>query len=143
MPFRINAPAIAHQAIAGEMILINLENGTYYSVRGSGAAILELVERGADRAGIVAALEVRHPAEADRVGPAVSLFLDTLLQEGLIRAHDAPDRARPAAAADDAIAIATAPFDDPQLEKYTDLKDLLFLDPVHEVTDAGWRTPER
>lgn len=141
MTFRINAPAIAHQAIAGEMILINLENGTYYSVRGSGAAILDLVERGADRAGIVAALEVRHPAEAGRVGPAVSQFLDTLLQEGLIRAHDAPDRARPAAAGD-AIAIATAPFDDPQLEKYTDLKDLLFLDPVHEVTDAGWRAPE-
>lgn len=139
MTFRINAPAIAHQTIAGEMILINLENGTYYSVRGSGAAILGLVERGLDRAGIVAVMQTRHPAEAGRIEDAVTTFLDTLLQEDLIRGHDAAGPPPTAVTVD---AIAAGPFDVPQLEKYTDLKDLLFLDPVHEVTDAGWRTPE-
>lgn len=140
MTLQINAPAIAHQAIAGEMILINVENGTYYSVRGTGAAILGLVERGLDRAGIVAAMQRRDPDEAGRIELAVTTFLDTLLQEELIREHDDAGQARTMQSDD---AIEAGPFDVPQLEKYTDLKDLLFLDPVHEVTDAGWRRPER
>ena len=136
--FRINTPAIAHQTIAGEMILINLENGTYYSARGSGAAILTLVDRGLGPAAIVSALQARHPADADRIEFAVTSFLESLLREGLIGGRDA------AGAGDSPIGDdpgTGGPFDDPQLEKYADLQDLLFLDPVHEVTEAGWRKP--
>jgi Coenzyme PQQ synthesis protein D (PqqD) len=137
--FRINTPAIAHQTIAGEMILINLENGTYYSVRGSGAAILTLIDRGLGPAAIVSALRARHPADAARIEFAVTSFLQSLLDEGLISGRDA-------AGAGDALVGDDAgtgdPFDDPRMDKYTDLQDLLFLDPVHEVTDAGWRKPE-
>lgn len=137
--FRINTPAIAHQTIAGEMILINLENGSYYSLRGSGVAILTLVDRGLGPAAIVSALQARHPADAVRIESAVTLFLESLLDEGLVVGRDA------AGAGDSPIgddAGTGEPFDDPQWEKYTDLQDLLFLDPVHEVTDAGWRKPE-
>jgi hypothetical protein len=137
--FRINTPAIAHQTIAGEMILINLENGTYYSVRGSGAAILTLVDRGLGPAAIVSALQARHPADAARIEFAVTSFLESLLDEGLIGGRDAAG-AGDAPVGDDA--GTGEPFDDPRMDKYTDLQDLLFLDPVHEVTDAGWRKPE-
>ena len=30
------------------------------------------------------------------------------------------------------------PFEPPSLETFTDMRDLLLLDPIHEVTDAGW-----
>lgn len=137
--FRINTPAIAHQTIAGEMILINLENGSYYSLRGSGVAILTLVDRGLGPAAIVSALQARHPADAARIESAVTLFLESLLAEGLIGRRDAAGAGDPPIGDD---AGTGEPFDDPQWEKYTDLQDLLFLDPVHEVTDAGWRKPE-
>ena len=30
------------------------------------------------------------------------------------------------------------PFVPPTLEKYTDMQDLVLLDPVHEVDERGW-----
>jgi hypothetical protein len=27
---------------------------------------------------------------------------------------------------------------DPKLEKYTDMEDLLLLDPIHDVQEVGW-----
>ncbi|MEO8486157.1 MAG: PqqD family protein [Betaproteobacteria bacterium] len=140
MTFRINTPAIAHQTIAGETILINLENGTYYSARGSGAAILSLVDRGLDGAAIVSVLRARHPADGARIEDAVTTFLDRLLHEALICERDAAAADGPPIGGDES---AGEPFADPELEIYTDLKDLLFLDPIHEVTEAGWRKPER
>ena len=29
-------------------------------------------------------------------------------------------------------------FEAPRLEKYTDMQDLVLLDPVHEVDEQGW-----
>jgi hypothetical protein len=31
-----------------------------------------------------------------------------------------------------------ARFVEPALNKYTDMQELLLLDPVHEVSEAGW-----
>jgi hypothetical protein len=30
------------------------------------------------------------------------------------------------------------PFEMPKLSKYTDMEDLLALDPIHEVDEMGW-----
>ena len=34
------------------------------------------------------------------------------------------------------------PYEPPQLEKYTDMQDLVLLDPVHEVDATGWPHPK-
>jgi hypothetical protein len=34
--------------------------------------------------------------------------------------------------------VAKKPFTDPVIEIYTDLQDLLLLDPIHDVDDRGW-----
>jgi hypothetical protein len=33
---------------------------------------------------------------------------------------------------------AAQPYQEPKLGKYTDMQELLLLDPVHEVDEAGW-----
>ena len=33
-------------------------------------------------------------------------------------------------------------FQEPALQKYTDMEDLLLLDPIHEVDDTGWPNPK-
>jgi hypothetical protein len=30
------------------------------------------------------------------------------------------------------------PFDEPLVERFTDMQNLLLLDPIHEVTEEGW-----
>jgi hypothetical protein len=41
----------------------------------------------------------------------------------------------------DATAGEPAAFEPPLLEKFTDMEDLLLLDPVHEVDGRGWPHP--
>ena len=45
--FRVNSPNVIHETIEGEVILIDLKTGTYYSLRDSGAAIWQSIEQGA------------------------------------------------------------------------------------------------
>ena len=45
--YRINSPPVIHQTLDGEVIVVNLDTGTYYSLVGTGAAIWDAVERGA------------------------------------------------------------------------------------------------
>ena len=34
------------------------------------------------------------------------------------------------------------PFEPPTLSKYKDMQDMLLLDPVHDVEEAGWPEPK-
>ena len=58
--------------------------------------------------------------------------MDELLAEGLIVHHELGERA-PADVPRSALEFAP-----PRLEKYSDLEDLLVLDPIHDVDEAGW-----
>ena len=65
-----------------------------------------------------------------------------LADEGLVVGAGASSGSTPrlVAIAQDATPQA---FDAPRLERYTDMQDLVLLDPVHQVDDTGWpRTKE-
>jgi len=142
---RINMAKVSYETIDGETLIINLENGNYYSLLGTGAEIWSMVERGAAVGDIVEALDRRYRGSRAAVEQAVDKFVADLHSEGLV-VHDqgpAPggtaepdlgtgvngDEARPA-------------FAVPALSKYTDMQDLLLLDPIHEVDEAGWPAPK-
>ena len=138
--FRVNAPQVIHEAIEGEVIIINLETGNYYSLKGSGASIWEVLHNSTaiDLEGVVDALAPRFDTPRAELEAALGRFVDELSAEGLLVGADAadePDTPRAAISADGA---AKQAFEQPVLEKYTDMQDLVLLDPVHEVDEAGW-----
>ena len=49
MRFRINKPHVINEIIDGEVVILNLDTGNYYSMDKSGADIWELIE---DNAGV-------------------------------------------------------------------------------------------
>lgn len=140
--YRVNAPTVAAETVDGEVLMINLESGNYYSLRDTAAAIWDGVEHGAPTAVIAAALGDRLPG-ADTAA-LVDDFLAELATEHLVVPLDATaDRVGgvdigagwtpPAPAAQSAAATP------PVLEKFTDMQHLILLDPVHEVDAAeGW-----
>lgn len=141
--FRVNAPQVIHEAIEGEVIIINLETGNYYSVKGSGASIWEVLHSSTaiDLEGVVDALAPRFETPRAELEAACSRFVDELSAEGLLVGADgagAPDTPPAAISACDGVKQA---FEPPKLEKYTDMQDLVLLDPVHEVDEAGWPQP--
>jgi hypothetical protein len=134
--YRINAPGVVSQVIDGEALLIAFESGAYYSARGSGGLIIDAILHDVTVDRIVARLSGARDGDAGAVHRHVTAFLEQLSAEGLIapRTVDAA-RARP----EEVWNTEPPPvFEPPVLEKYTDLEDLLLLDPIHDVDAAGW-----
>ena len=127
-------PQVIHETIDGETIIIDLVSGTYYSLQGAGAEIWNAVADGEGRDGVQARIAAAYAGEAGEIGAAVDGFLAELEAEGLIvsaSANGAAPGAPPAA-------TGSTPFAPPRLEKYTDMQDIILLDPVHKVDDRGW-----
>lgn len=129
-------PEIVHEVVDGEVIAIDLADGSYYSLAGSGPAVWELLGPGAGEAEISAALAARFEAEEDEIAAAVSVLLGQLREHGLI-VSETGTSATPATAGP----VEKEPFEAPRLERYTDMKDYFLLDPIHEVDTAGWPRP--
>jgi hypothetical protein len=133
-------PQVLHESIDGEVIAIDLATGTYYSLRGSAADIWQLLldTGGATPGELVRELEARYDDGISDHESSVTRFLAQLEQEGLLTA-DEPQAERSAAVPiAERNGILRRSFEPPQLEKYTDMQDLVLLDPVHEVDQSGW-----
>jgi hypothetical protein len=133
MRYRVNQPYVISETIEGETIVIHLTTGTYYSLQGTGAEVWESIAGAASAAEIAGDLAARYgidPAEAEA---AVTAVLGDLQAEDLIAPSEATARTASSSAAPTGGAFVA-----PTLSKYTDMQDLVLLDPVHEVTDAGW-----
>jgi hypothetical protein len=159
--YEVNAPAVISQTIDGEAVVIDLGSGCYYGLNPAASLIWDLLGAGLSAGEIAAALAGPHlagspggpaasrPAGSPAASPAevetaVRGLVDELLREGLIR----PRTGGPAADAGTAAVspVAGAPsLAKPVITKYSDMQDLLLLDPIHEVADSGWprKKPEQ
>jgi hypothetical protein len=129
----ITNPHVIHETIDGETIVIDLASGTYYSLRGVGPVIWNAIAAGESPDGVAQRLAEAYPGEP-AAAAAVQSFVAELQGEGLLVANGSTPAAAPAPPA----AAAPAAFVAPTLEKYTDMQDIILLDPVHQVGERGW-----
>jgi len=134
--FRVNGPKVVHETIDGEVVIIHLDTGCYYSLDGAGALIWDQLDHGASLAEAQTWLSQQFPASQPETASAVLRLAGELQAEDLI----VPLPNQPAAAPRQAGASGplAAVFQDPVLHKHTDMQDLLLLDPIHEVDETGW-----
>lgn len=118
---------IAHESLGGEVVVINVATGVYYSLSGTAAVIWDAMIAGAPTKAIASAFE----GGGAEVLEACAGFLDALVAEGLLVAAD--DGPKTAVAPQVA-----SPFEPPTFLKYTDMQAMLLADPIHEVTEKGW-----
>lgn len=138
--FRTNAPAVASEIIDGEAVIMNLRTGAYFSTRGSGSLLWSWIEQGIPEDALLRALGQSFPAADGEAAPALKAFLSQLLEHELIR--EVPLQG-PMPPPDPQIHPVSAPFVAPVLEVYTDMQDLLLLDPIHDVhEEEGWPAPK-
>jgi len=139
--FRIDSRKVVHETIDGEVILIHLETGNYYSLDGGGAEIWELVQRHGSAGGVVEELGRRHGDTDRRLAVTVRGLLHELAVEGLLEVEDPPVEDRNGETVPDESPYGAGTFPRPVLTRYTDMQDFLLVDPIHEVADSGW--PDR
>jgi hypothetical protein len=126
--YQIRLPQVVHETVDGEVVAIDFTTGSYYSLRGPAEAAWGALASGEPRSPeeIAEAVEERcgGPSDLDRVGS----FLDRLVNEGLL------ERTGPATGSPD------VDPGDLDFEKFSDMEELILLDPVHDVSEAGWPT---
>jgi Coenzyme PQQ synthesis protein D (PqqD) len=129
---RLNSPAVITESIDGEALVVNLESGCYYSLRGPAEEIWTLLLAGATAEEAAAAIAPAYGTNPETARSGVDALLEQLLADALVvdREDVTPD---------DTPVLRGGAWAQPALEKYTDMQELLALDPVHDVdAEAGW-----
>ena len=134
--FRVNEPNVVYEAFDEEIVLVNLETGNYYSVRGTGPAIWMELARGRGATEIVDTLQARYRGDPEPMAAAIADFARSLIDAELL--VDAANGVAVAAPEPVAEVADKLPFEPPVIESYADMQDLLMLDPIHDVDTAGW-----
>lgn len=129
--YRINTPQVLHEQFDNEVVLVNLENGNYYSLNASGSAILLLIAKGLSPDSIEKRCVDVDAALRDQVRD----LLTELLGEGLITPCDDTTFIKDEDETETAALDFSTP---PALQRFTDMQDLLLLDPIHDVDERGW-----
>ncbi len=139
--FKINSPHVVNEIIDNEVVIIDFDSGSYYSLDKTGATIWDLIQSGTTIADTIAAVADRYQSQRTDIEQAVIQLIRKLQQENLI----VPDQTTDAQGAGAVPGThpgggETAPivFEAPVLHKYTDMEELLLLDPIHDVDETGW-----
>jgi Coenzyme PQQ synthesis protein D (PqqD) len=135
--FRVNPIHVAHEIFeGGEVLAINLETGTYYSLPGISGQIWMWLVKGASLKDIRQALVELYEGERELIENEAERFIDTLKAENLISSDEVSAISTPILPSKNQ--ADQKPFVIPTMEKYSDLQELLLLDPIHETDAAGW-----
>ena len=137
MLYQTNHSHVINEIIDGEAIIINLASGNYYSLDSVGSQIWALLEQPRTADEVAAILVGRYDASEEVIRRAVENLLERLAVEELVERED--DQPSPASSVPSHPPTnGRLPFKDPTFEKFTDMQDLILLDPVHEVGSRGW-----
>lgn len=136
--FQVTGPKIVHEVFDDEVVIINLDTGTYYSVDGVAAEVWSRID-GETVTEIVDDLTNRYGTGEQEVAPFVMRFLDELQSEGLIvPAETLRERTGEGRNTTAQVRRGNGRFQAPVLRKFDDMQELLLLDPIHDFDDAGW-----
>ena len=132
----LNSPHVVHETIDGETILLHLKTGNYYSFDGIGA----LIWRNVIEVGSIENLiktKVLDPEQKQKTED----FIESLVGEDLLKKGPLGD-ASSNNVSDELSSLVKGAIDQfkaPVLKKYSDMQELLLLDPIHDVeVSEGW-----
>ena len=133
--YQLKTKSIIHELLDDEIILANLDTGTYYSIRESGVPIWQMLMMNQGKQGIMNALLQHYPHIAEaKIHTETEAHLQQLLNADILTANTQENTVPP-----DEKLLAWAPeYHSPLFEQYDDMKNLLMLDPIHEVDEQGW-----
>lgn len=139
--YQPNSPAVASEVIDGEAVIMHLKSGKYFSAAASGGFIWACIERQQPVDHIAELFVQQYAATREQAKTAVDSFINDLLTEDLIR--EVSDKQPPALLSLEDLGGTESRkvFMNPALNVYSDMQDLLLLDPIHDVDEVGWPTP--
>ncbi|MCX7121762.1 MAG: PqqD family protein [Gammaproteobacteria bacterium] len=134
--YKIPSLEIIHDLLVDEIIIANLETGIYYSIRGIGILIWQLLLSGKTLNNIAQSLSQKYKTPLTEIQDGLNAFLAELINEKLLTAdYDLKDEKN---TSEDATFFYPEEYSHYVLEKYDEIKNLLLIDPIHAVGEQGW-----
>lgn len=121
-----NEPHIVSKIMDGEAILINLQTGVYYSLRDAGALVWHALCGHRTRSEILEVMAAHYGKKAADFEADLTELLVRFEEESLVRASD---RDHSTDHEESGTAASAGTYRTPNLEKFTDMEELLALDP--------------
>lgn len=124
--FALNAPGVIFDEIDGEVLVINLRIGHYFRLRESASRLWSLIISGKTFSEIIGTSNSSQSNQDEILKFMMELLsLDLIVQTEEIQNVTLKPH--------------SMDFPNPIIEKFTDLEDILGLDPIHEVDETkGW-----
>ncbi len=134
--FRVYGAEITQGTLDGDVVVVNVRTSRSYSMYGIGAALWTLLVAGQSAEAIVDRFARSFGVTAKRAASVIDPFIAALEAEQLIRpaASDAP----PGRIADDVLDGVAPPLVAPLFRQFSDLEELLLLEPIWTDAAAGW-----
>jgi hypothetical protein len=121
--FRLNSPAVVFDASADDTVIINLVSGRYFRLNAASSLAWNALLASGSRAAFAASA-----GNAPELVASVDSMIGALTAENLI-----------VPAGETTAEAASWAFAGFSLESFSDLEDILGLDPIHEADpDKGW-----
>ena len=116
-------PAVTADKFDGEIVLIHIQSGLYFSLRGAAVSLWEAMKAPIEASSLLAMFGKLPASEAAKVEATLRLFQE----RGLVVESEGPFSTP-----------STVAYEGPVVESYDDLADLITLDPIHDVGVKGW-----
>lgn len=137
--YRINSPHVVAETLDGEATIVDLDSGTYYALNESGSFIWDALVAGTAQEDVIGTFASTYAIESAEARRATEELIGQLTDQRLVVASDGSAENGGASQVDgEADSNGRRPFREPELSTYTDMQELLLLDPIHEVDDSGW-----
>ena len=143
--YLINKPYVVHETIEGETIVMNLKNGFYYSFDGIGPAVWELILNGFESEEIVDFISDIYSTSNLGFREETISFIEELKSHEIVFEKGEAGTDANLTNPDDLKQLkvfSEITVKKPLFYRYTDMRDVLLLDPIHDVDEKGWPEPK-
>ena len=124
--FEIKSPEVVYDEIDGEYVIVDLASGKYFRIQGESGKLFALIISGQE-------LQTNKDIFSSRTAELIDSTVRTLVDNSIIREATAENSA---GSSDKAVSLDLNEF---VIEEFTDLQDIIGLDPIHEVDlNQGW-----
>ncbi|MES2393143.1 MAG: PqqD family protein, partial [Acidobacteriota bacterium] len=135
---QLDRTRIIFEQFEEETVLVNMDSGFYYSLSKPASEIVKLLDEGCPVADLGKAL-FSDPEDAGQFRGPIDAFVAELQRESILIAREEGRPSRVDVNAVAALYPSGASYALPELERFDDVRDLLLIDPVHQVDrEYGW-----
>ena len=124
--FEIKSPEVVFDEIDGEYVIVDLASGKYFRIQGESSKLFAWIISGQE-------LQTSSDSLSSRIAELIDSTVRTLVDNSIIRESTTQ---KSAGISEEIMSFELNEF---VIEEFTDLQDIIGLDPIHEVDlNQGW-----